>query len=205
MSTASPLRMTPEEFYAWEEQQPVKHQYYRGEVFSMAGTSVEHNQICLNIVAALKQKLKEPCRPFAIDLMVHTADDLNTYPDVFIVCGPLEYDDQKTRVVTNPRVIFEVLSPSTEKYDRDLKFDHYRSIPSFEEYILVSQNRAAVDHFRRGEAGAWIERRHRNLDEVLQLESVKAALPLRQIFEGLEFPPPEDPNVAQLKIYGDDR
>lgn len=205
MSTASPLRMTPEEFYAWEEQQPVKHQYYRGEVFSMAGTSVEHNQICLNIIHALKQKLKGDCRPFAIDLMVQTADGLNTYPDLFIVCGPPEFDDQKTRVVTNPRIIFEVLSPSTEKYDRDLKFDHYRSIPSFEEYILVSQNRAAVDQFLRGEAGTWIEQRYRDIDEILELKSVKVSLPLREIYDGLSFPLPEDPNVEQLKIYGDDR
>lgn len=204
MSTASPLRMTPEEFYAWEELQPVKHQFYRGEIFAMAGTTSAHNQICMNIIHALRSQLKAPCRPFGIDLMVHTADGLDTYPDVFIVCGPLEYEDNKNRVVTNPRVIFEVLSPSTEKYDRGLKFDHYKSIPALQEYLLVSQDRVAVDQFTRAENG-WLAQDARSLDESIVLACQGVALRLQDIYENIEIPPAEDPNIAQLKIYGDDR
>jgi Uma2 family endonuclease len=205
MSTASPLRMTPEEFYAWEKQQPVKHQYYRGEVFSMAGTSPAHNRICRNIWLALTAKLKgTKCEAFAIDLMVHTADGLDTYPDVFIVCGPLENEQKNNRIVTNPKVIFEVLSPSTEKYDRGLKFDHYKTIPSLQEYLLVAQDRVAVDHFTRTEKG-WLAQDARSLDDSVVLACQGVALKLKDIYENIEIPTAEDANTAQLKIYGDER
>ena len=205
MPTDSPLHMTPEEFYAWEELQPVKHQYYKGEAYAMAGTSVDHNQICINIVEALRKELQVPCRVFTLDLMVHAASGLNTYPDVFVVCGELEFDDRKKRVIKNPRIIIEVLSPSTETYDRGLKFDHYKTIPTLQEYLLVSQDRLAVDHSIRGEGTTWLTQYYRSLADSIQLTSAKASLKLREIYDQVILPEPEDPNVTQLRIYGDDR
>ncbi len=204
MSTASPLRMTLEEFYAWEERQSEKHQFYRGEVFAMAGTSPAHNEICMNIIHALRLQLKAPCRPYGIDLMIHTADELDTYPDVLIVCGAREYQQNSNRVVTNPKVIFEVLSPSTEKYDRGLKFDHYKTIPSLQEYLLVAQDRVAVDHYTRAENG-WLAQDARSLEESVVLACQGVALKLKDIYENIDIPPAEEPNTAQLKVYGDER
>jgi Uma2 family endonuclease len=136
--------------------------------------------------------------------MVHTPSGLNTYPDVFIIRGEPEFDDKKTRVVTNPRVIFEVLSPSTEFYNRGLKFDHYKTILSLQEYLLVAQDRVAVDHYTRTENG-WLAKDARSLEESVVLACQGVALKLKDIYENIDIPRAEDPNTAELKIYGAER
>ncbi len=187
MTAAMPMKLTPEEYLAWERAQPEKHAYYRGEVFAMAGGSEEHNLLVFNIIALLGVALRDrPCRGYPSDMRVRVvAADLYTYPDVTIVCGNRELDGD---TLLNPHVIFEVLSDSTEAYDRGRKFEHYRTIPSFKEYVLVSQHEVHVDHFVKQPDGSWLMR-SRGPGETIALASVGCALPVDEVYLKV-LPPP---------------
>lgn len=148
---------TPGEYLAWERTSPEKHAFYRGEVFAMAGASRAHNLLVGNIVRLLGNALLDrPCESYPSDMRVKIqATGLYTYPDATALCQQPVFDDSAADTLTNPEVIFEVLSESTEAYDRGDKFDQYRSIPSFNEYVLVSQDKILVEHFVRQREGAW--------------------------------------------------
>ena len=152
--------MTPQEYLSWEESQPVRHEYLDGQVFAMAGASPEHNDIVANALGALRDALRhKPCRVRGTDQRVKIPrTGLYTYPDVLVVCGEAEYEDEKRTTLQNPTVIVEVLSESTESYDRGKKFQHYRSIPSLRDYLLVAQDTVWVEHYVRGGDGTWILR-----------------------------------------------
>jgi Uma2 family endonuclease len=139
MSTAANKRYTPEEYLALERAAPFKSEYLGGEIFAMAGTSKEHVRIARNLIAALHDQLRNsPCEVFGSDLRVKVSrTGLYTYPDVTIACADLEFEDERVDTLLNPRVIFEILSDSTEAYVRGKKFHHYRQIPSLMEYVLV--------------------------------------------------------------------
>ncbi len=159
MGEASPAtKMTPQEYLSWEESQPVRHEYLDGQVFAMAGASPEHNDIVANALGALRDALRhKPCRVRGTDQRVKIPrTGLYTYPDVLVVCGEAEYEDEKRTTLQNPTVIVEVLSESTESYDRGKKFQHYRSIPSLRDYLLVAQDTVWVEHYVRGGDGTWI-------------------------------------------------
>ncbi|MFS8071752.1 MAG: Uma2 family endonuclease, partial [Byssovorax sp.] len=153
---------TPEEYLAWERSSDEKHEYFDGEVFAMAGASEEHNLIVTNIVATLWIALRQrPCKVYPSDLRVKIpSTGLYTYPDASVLCDRPEFEDDAADTLLNPQIIFEVLSDSTEDYDRGTKFKHYRSIPSFREYVLVSQTEILVEHSIRQEDGSWLLRDH---------------------------------------------
>ncbi|WP_104987585.1 Uma2 family endonuclease [Sorangium cellulosum] len=181
-------RWTPEEYLAWERAQPEKHEFYRGAVFAMAGGSREHNLLVGNIVRLLGNALLDrPCEAYPSDMRVKIpATGVYTYPDASALCQRPEFDDRHADTLTNPEVIFEVLSESTEAYDRGDKFEHYRSIPSFKEYILVAQHKILVEHFVRQADGSWNLRVLRAGDRV-EIASLRCVLAVdemyRKVFE----------------------
>ncbi|MGH8057365.1 MAG: Uma2 family endonuclease, partial [Candidatus Entotheonellia bacterium] len=134
-----------------------KSEYVRGEVFAMAGASPTHVLMVSNIVAALHGQLRHrPCTVYSTDLRVKVqASGLYTYPDVVVVCGDLQFDDDHQDTLLNPILIIEVLSESTKDYDRGGKFAQYRKIPSFAEYVLVAQDECHVEHFVKQAHGGW--------------------------------------------------
>jgi len=147
-------KLSPQEYLEWERQQVSKHEYFDGDVFAMAGGSPRHNRLVMAVGAALDTPLTvRGCSVLSSDQRVRAQDRRYVYPDLAVVCGPLtiEHDD----VLTNPTMLVEVLSSSTEQYDRGLKWDGYQSLPSLTDYVLVSQDRAHLEHFGYID-GRWI-------------------------------------------------
>ncbi|HET7079982.1 MAG TPA: Uma2 family endonuclease [Chloroflexia bacterium] len=181
---------TPEEYLALERAAPYKSEYLAGEIFAMAGAREEHNTIAANIVRQLGNQFQgRPCRVYVSDMRVRVSPaGLYTYPDVVAVCGPREFADAHHDTLINPTVIFEILSPSTEAYDRGEKFAQYWRLASLTDYVLVAQDRVRVEHFTR-QGDGWFVTAASALDDALRLASIDAVLPLAALYENLEFPP----------------
>lgn len=177
--------MTVDAYLAFEREATEKHQYVAGEVFAMAGASPRHNGLVANLVMLIGQSLVgKPCRVFPSDLKVHVPSfELFTYPDASIVCGPLAFYGESTDVVTNPRVLFEVLSESTERYDRGDKAEGYRSISSLTDYVLASQQKAHVEHYARQQDGSWLLR-EAGPGGAIELGSVQLRLDVDALYAG---------------------
>jgi Uma2 family endonuclease len=151
-------RYTFAEYLLLEESSNVKHEYFAGEIYGMAGGTPDHAALAMSFGAALPDRLRgRPCRVFSSDLRVRVlATGLATYPDVTVVCGPLERDPESRTTVVNPVLVAEVTSDSTEEYDRGDKLAHYRQIPSLEEYALISHREPRVEVWRREPDGTWV-------------------------------------------------
>lgn len=194
MSTASARRsLSVAEYLAIEDASPTKHEYYQGEMFAMAGATIRHNDISGNIYHALRNQLKgTPCRPYASDQRISIRKaGLYTYSDTVVICGTIQRDPEDKQAATNPRVIFEVLSKSTESYDRGKKWEFYQQLDSLREYLLVSQEDAIIAQFYRQDSGTWQYRLINGLDRTLQLESLGCQLPLTEIYDHVTFGPEE--------------
>jgi Uma2 family endonuclease len=187
-------RVTEDEYIASERASERKHELINGVVVAMAGASARHNAIVGNIVRALGNALaNERCLVFPSDMRVHAqATGLYTYPDVTVACDGLRFHPKFGDTLVNPRVIFEVLSESTEAYDRGAKFAHYQTIASLEEYVLVSQHEAKIEHYRRFGAGQWILTTFTGESAVAALPALGCELPLDQIYAKLDLLPPDD-------------
>jgi Uma2 family endonuclease len=194
MSAIPESGVTYEQYLSREQTATYKTEYYRGELFAMVGGTPQHNTISGNVFSRLRGKLRgSNCRPFNSDQRIRIADiGLATYPDVSIVCGDLQLDEQDRDAITNPVVLFEVLSKSTERYDRGKKFDLYRHLNSFKEYVLVDQNEPYVESFLRQEDGSWVLNVFKHIDAILPLSSVNCELPLSEIYEDVEFTDTEE-------------
>ena len=187
MSTGAEQRLSVEEYFALEETSEVKHEYFDGEIFAMAGAKAAHNLLTLNFGAELRNALKEQgCRVFSSDMRVSTPSGLWTYPDVSVVCDEPQYEDERQITLLNPQVIVEVLSESTEGYDRGKKFDNYQSIESLEEYLLVSQERAHVDQFIRQADGNWLIKKYGGLAAAVESRSLDYSIFLEEIYRGVD-------------------
>jgi Uma2 family endonuclease len=169
-----------------------KSEYYAGEIFAMAGASLAHVTICTYLVASLRNRLAgSPYRPYGSDLRIATAmDGLYTYPDVSVICGRPQLIAGKTDTALNPTVLIEVLSESTEAYNRGAKFGLYQAIPTFREYLLVSQNSPEVELRSRRDDGAWSLEIIRGLESNVRFSSLQIGLPLAKIYQDVEFPDP---------------
>jgi Uma2 family endonuclease len=179
---------TPEEYLALERKAEYKSELINGEIYAMSGASKEHNWITLNLASELRQKLKgKPCDVFSADMRVKVSPTgMYTYPDVVAVCGGSSFEDSEVDTLTNPTMITEVLSPSTEAYDRGEKFAHYRKMPSLQEYVLISQDKLRVEHYlRRG--NEWILTELSDPDDTLHLSSIDCSVPLREVYDKVEF------------------
>ena len=199
MATApTKRRFTISEYLAFEEDSQTKHELYQGEIFAMAGASIPHNEISGNIYHALRNALRgNDCRPYGSDLRICVKkSNLYTYSDALVVCGTIERDTDDKNSVANPRVIFEVLSKSTENYDRGKKWEFYQQLDSLREYILVSQEDAKVTRYFRRDGGDWHYLLIVGLDQVLDLESIGCRLPLAEIYDNVTLGPEEQPGKA---------
>jgi Uma2 family endonuclease len=158
MSAVLKHQFTFEEYLAKERVAEGKSEYYRGQIFAMSGGSPRHNTISVNISSSLRGRLRgSPCRPFNSDQRIRIqANGLATYPDVSVVCGEFQVNSVDRDAIVNPRVFFEVLSQSTESYDRGKTFELSRQLDSLEEYVLVSQGEALIERFSRQEYGSWL-------------------------------------------------
>lgn len=179
----------PEEAYLKEERKALnKSEYYKGEIFAMAGASEKHNAIVGAILGELYGFLKgKSCKVYPSDLRVHNSENtLYTYPDVSVVCGKEEYLDDEFDTLLNPTVLFEVLSPSTEDYDRGTKFKLYRSIPSLQNYILVSSTEYAVEIYTRKEDDEWVLNTVEEKNRHIHISAIDFDLSLRDIYSQVE-------------------
>jgi Uma2 family endonuclease len=178
-----------DEYLERERQRDAKHELVHGVEIAMAGATPKHNAIAMNLGAALKQRLRgRRCLVFPSDQRVHVeATGLFTYPDLTVVCDTPRFHPNGRDTLVNPRLVVEVLSSSTEAYDRGAKFAHYQSIASLEEYVLVSQTDERVEHYRRLETGQWLLTVSEGADAVLVLPGLGCEIPLAEIYEGTEL------------------
>lgn len=183
------VKYTASEYLALEREAVEKHEFLDGQIYAMAGASVRHNRITLNIGGELRAALRgSRCEAFPSDLRVRvSATGLYTYPDISVVCGEPEFEDDGVETLLNPTVLVEVLSPSTADYDRGAKFEHYRALPSMREYLLVDQHRAHVMHYRRQDEGTWLLAETRDLDDAIRLPSLDIELKMSEIYARVEF------------------
>jgi Uma2 family endonuclease len=187
MSALERPRYTPEQYLERERKAAYKSEYLHGEIFAMAGGSPRHALIMGNISGVLFAPLKgSGCKAYSSDLRLHVnRSSLYTYPDVTVVCGEptiVQIDN-----LVNPTVIFEVLSPSSEDFDRGEKFAYYRTLESLRDYVLVAQDKCRVEHYWRVPEGEWPVHVARALDESITLRSIDCALPLSEIYDGVVF------------------
>ena len=185
------VRLTPEQYLRRERDAQQKHEYYHGEVFAMAGGSPDHSLIIANVTRELGNRLRSgPCRVYESNLRVRVPrTTLYTYPDVSVICGDRQFDplDAAKETVLNPSLIVEVLSPSTESWDRGGKFQNYREIDSLREYVLVASDKALVETFLRQPDGTWVLNPSSGRAAVAPLKSLGVDLPLAEVYDGVEF------------------
>jgi len=180
---------TQEEYLAFERQALEKHEYYKGEIFNMAGASINHNKLLMNFIGETRNFLKgKSCDVFGSDLRIHIpSNTLYTYPDAVIVCNDLETLDNEADTILNPVVIIEILSPSTQSYDRGDKFMLYRSIQSLQEYILIDSLSVKVEHYTRQPNGTWLLQEWKSLPDNLFISSINFTFPLSELYSGVKL------------------
>ncbi len=187
--------ITPEEYLAREAQAEYKSEYHNGEMYALAGGSVNHNQIAVNVTSSFSRMFEhKPCRVFMNDVRLYIqSSGLYTYPDVMVVCGKIDLAAGRDDTVTNPIVLVEVWSDSTQAYDRGGKFALYRQIPSLQEYVMIDQTKPYVEHFRR-EGRFWVLETMDTLDAILVLSSLECELSLAVMYEKVEWQEVKDGN-----------
>lgn len=184
---SQPQAFDPDEYLAWEQAQSCRHEYIDGEVFAMSGASDAHATVAGNLFAAIHGQTRgTPCKPFIADMKVHVeAANSFYYPDLVVTCDPRDRRPETRYAKQHPALIVEILSPSTEAYDRGKKFAAYRQLESLQEYVLVGLEERRIEVFRRNASGFWVLHPVA-LDETLELPSIDFRCPVAEIFEGLE-------------------
>lgn len=181
--------VTPEEYLALERKAEHKSEYYAGEIVAMSGASRQHNRMVTDMVRELSFQLKgRRCEVYSNDMRVKVSPTgLYTYPDVVIVCGPAQCDDAQSDTLLNPTVIIEVLSESTEAYDRGKTFEHYCTLASLSDYILVAQDKPKMEHYGRQPEGRWLFSEKHGRAETRAIESVGCTLALAEVYDKVEY------------------
>jgi Uma2 family endonuclease len=189
MSTAPKQTWTPETYLEFERASEERHEYLDGEVFLLAGASNNHDLIQANTLATLHAQLRQhPCFVYPSDMRLKVSlTGLYTYPDISVVCGTPLIEDKHQDTLLNPTLIVEVLSPSTERYDRGKKFQHYRALESLQEYILISQGTYRIERYLRQSDGQWLLSDASGEDATLGLHSISAILLLADVYEKVVF------------------
>ncbi len=175
---------TAEEYLALERNAPNKNEFHDGQIYAMTGASRKHNLITINIARELSLQLKNrTCETYSGDMRIKAATAQNYhYPDAVVVCGTPEFEDAHVDTLLNPTLLIEVLSPSTESYDRGAKFAHYRKIASLQEYLLVSQDQPSIERYLR-QGDVWILSEAIGLDATIPLESIDCQLKLYEVYD----------------------
>jgi Uma2 family endonuclease len=197
--------LTPQEYLEIERQAETKSEYLHGEVFSMAGASFAHTTISFNMLVLLAPQLKQKsCMARGSDLRVKVPPTgLYAYPDIVIICGRPQFEDRQKDTLVNPTVIFEILSRSTEGYDRGEKFANYRTLESLTDFIMISQYRPLVEHYARQPDETWLLTSYEGLKAVLLLPSIGCELPLADIYDKVEWPE-ADPRIVGVRLVRDE-
>lgn len=180
--------LTEQEYLQQERQSQTKSEYLSGQIFALAGASRTHNRITFNIGGLLYNALRgRPCEAYMNDMRVRVAKvNAYFYPDVVVVRGQPQFLDEQQDTLLNPTLVVEVLSPSTESFDRGEKSFHYRRIPSLKEYLLVAQDRVHIERYVRQPDGQWVLTDYTQSDRAVPLESLGVELPIAQVYEGIE-------------------
>ena len=194
---------TPDEYLAFERSSESKHEYLDGLIYAMAGSSPEHSTICVNVSAVITRQLRgTPCRPFSADMKIRCLSAPTTtrrrrglfaYPDLIVVCGEPVFHDAQQDVLVNPTLIVEVLSPSTEAYDRGEKFLRYQELASLTDYLLVAQRYPCLEHFAKQAHGQWLLTIETHLSGSIFIASINCHLPLAEVYEWGQFPTSDAP------------
>jgi Uma2 family endonuclease len=183
-------KLTEEQYLAIERAAEFRSEFLDGEMFAMVGGSNRHGLIQRNLFGELYMALRGgACGPFGSDSRVKVSSDAYVYPDVTVVCGRQRTADEHDDILINPVAIFEVLSLSTEKYDRGLKFQLYRTIDSLKDYVLVNREQVRIEQFTRRPDGTWTLRDYQGPDEELKIDAIGVAVPLRRIYDRIDIPP----------------
>lgn len=177
---------TPEEYFAWEEQQKEKHEYFDGEVYAMSSGTLNHSRIAVNVTTLLDNHLAEGgCQVLNSDARIKIQrSEKYVYPDVSVTCD--DRDRDTAQYITHPCLIVEVLSPSTEAYDRGKKFKLYRQSPSLIEYVLINADEIEIDVFRKNDRGRWEETCY-VAGDMVELESINLTFQIDRIYRGIKF------------------
>jgi Uma2 family endonuclease len=189
VSPTTGIRYTAQEYLRLEKLAETKSEYFDGEILPMPGVTREHNLINGNLVFELKNQLAgRPCEVYFCDMKVKTpATGSYAYPDIAALCGEPQFDKGDTGVLLNPQLLVEVLSESTERHDRGLKLQHYRSIDNLLEYVLVSQSECRVERYARNIAGEWVYGDATNPEGTVELTSIACRIPLSRIYDRVLF------------------
>jgi Uma2 family endonuclease len=187
--------LTQAEYLQIERKAEFKSEYFQGEMFAMSGASRRHNLIAVNLTSGLHRRFREqPCEVYSGDMRVKVQKDgLYTYPDVVVVGDRPELEDKQVDTLLNPLLILEILSPSTEAYDRGKKFEMYQGLDSLQHYLLVAQDRPFMMHYHRQGGNDWLLHTAQDLNEGIVLDDLEIELPLAEIYERVEF---EQPSAA---------
>ena len=181
--------VSPEEYLRLERQAEYKSEYLNGEIFAMSGATRKHNLVTGNILSEFNRQLKgKACEAYASEMRVKiTTGGLYTYPDVVVVCGEPEFEDNYLDTLLNPTVLVEVLSKSTERYDRIAKSSYYRTLDSLAEHLLVAQDKVRLEQYSRQSDRQWLLLDYRTLDDIAELKSIGCSLALRDVYDKVRF------------------
>lgn len=189
MSAIPKTKLTAEQYLEFERKSETKHEYFNGEIFAMAGARRRHNVIAWNVGGELRQKLKgKNCEAYPADMRVFVPETgLYTYPDLVVVCGEPQFQDDIFDTLLNPVLIIEVLSDSTESYDRGKKFQHYRSIETLQEYVLISPDEARIEKYVKQGDGFWFFTEAVGLDSEIEFASIECRIALAEVYDKIDF------------------
>ena len=187
---AHKIQLSYEDYLALEKETDLRHEFLDGEAWAMAGGTISHSAVKTNLLALIRTALRgRPCRPYDVDLKVHIEDTgLFTYPDLSVICGPPARSPQDKNAATNPTLLAEVLSPSTEGWDRGSKFAHYRRLPTLQHYLLVSTDLVRVELYTRAEDGRWTLSEH-GAGKQIELPALGISLDVDEIYADLPSEP----------------
>jgi Uma2 family endonuclease len=189
MSALPTTALTFEQYLEIEREAEFRSEFIKGEIVAMSGGTENHNLITVRTTSLLDQQLGDgPCRAFSNDMRVYSeAEDVSAFPDIFVTCGPRRYYRNRRDTLTDAAVVIEVLSPSTKRYDMSEKFEYYRTLPSFREYLMLWQDRVRAEHHVRQSDGSWKMLELNGLESVIELPSIGCRLPLKSVYARVEF------------------
>jgi Uma2 family endonuclease len=189
MSAVPEQYLTLDEYAALEESSGIKHEFFEGIAYAMSGASPAHNLIAINVASSIRPQLRgKPCQMYSSDQRFKVeATGLFAYPDASVVCGPVQFADAPKHTMINPTLLFEILSPSTESYDRWKKFQHYRKIDSLCAYLLIGQDSMHVELYTRQEQNYWLLAEFTEQDAMVPLDAIGCSISMIDIYEDVEF------------------
>lgn len=189
MSAIPKTKLTPAEYLEFERKSEERHEYFDGEIYAMSGAKRNHNVIAWNVGGELRQKLKgKKCEAYPADMRVFVPKTgLYTYPDLVVVCGEPQFKDNVFDTLLNPVLLIEVLSETTESYDRGRKFQHYRSIETLREYILIAQDEARIEKYAKTGDGFWVLSEAVGIEAEIEFESIECRVRLAEVYDKINF------------------